>query len=52
MDISTTNMMGHGTELSLRAMNIELMVSTALPREPIISPLTVNCLFDIILFLL
>ena len=52
MDISTTNIIGHGTELSFRATNMELMVRITLPTDPMIRPLIVSCLFDIIFFLL
>ena len=43
MDTRTTNMIGHGRELSFSAMNMELMVRITLPIAPITRPLAVSC---------
>ena len=51
MDISTTNMIGHGSELSFRAINMELIVRMILPMAPIIIPLTVSCLSVILILI-
>ena len=42
METSATKIIGHGSELSLRAMNMELVVITTTPSAPITIPLTVS----------
>ena len=37
-------MIGHGSELSFKAINIELIVRITLPTAPITSPRAVSCL--------
>ena len=44
IDARATNTIGHGRELSLNAMNIELMVMITDPMTPITRLLTVSCL--------
>jgi len=44
IDARATNTIGHGRELSLSAINIELMVMITDPMTPITRLLTVSCL--------